>query len=176
MMSRIISGCYGGLYIKSPRHAVRPTTGIIKEYIFNVLQSLEGRFVLDLFSGSGALGIEALSRYARHVTFVDQHPGCIGVIRKNLESIAALPDSWTSVKANAFRYLEQSKEKYDLILADPPYDLSLPAGFFTACRDHLKPNGIFVLEYSTHKSFDSGSWEAFKNKKTGDTGVWIFHA
>ncbi|MBW6458237.1 MAG: RsmD family RNA methyltransferase, partial [FCB group bacterium] len=106
-MSKIISGCYGGLYIKSPRHAIRPTTGMIKEYIFNVLQLLEGRFVLDLFAGSGALGIEALSRHARHVCFVDNDPGCIGTIRKNLETIAAPPSSWRCVKANAFRYIEQ---------------------------------------------------------------------
>ena len=173
-MSRIISGCYGGLYIDSPKHAIRPTSGIIKEYIFNVLQSLEGRLVLDLFSGSGSLGIEALSRYAEMVYFVDNDPRSVRLIKNNLEKIAAPASSWKCIKANAFRFIEQNTHKFDVILADPPYDLTLPSEFFEACRNSLSKNGIFVLEYSTHTSFDSENWEAYKIKKAGDTGVWIF--
>jgi 16S rRNA (guanine966-N2)-methyltransferase len=172
-MSRIISGCYGGLYIANPKHNIRPTTGKVKEYIFNVLQNLEGHCVMDLFCGTGALGIEALSRYAEHVSFVDMNSRSIQLTKENLQSIKAPADSWKCIKANALTFLDRDKTQYDLILADPPYDLELPLRFFEACREHLKPGGRVILEYSSRGKVESGEWTSKKIKKMGDTIVYI---
>ena len=173
-MSRIISGRYGGLYIANPKHHVRPTTGKVKEYIFNVLQNHEGHCVIDLFCGTGALGIEALSHYAEHATFVDMNVKSIQLTKENLLNIKAPSESWRCIKADALSYFNRDKTFYDLILADPPYDLALPRLFFDQCREHLKPEGRVILEYSSRGKVDSGSWEPVRVKKMGDTTVYFF--
>lgn len=173
-MSRIISGRFGGLYIFNPKHQIRPTTGKVKEYIFNVLQNLERYYVLDLFCGTGAIGIEAYSRGAKHVTFVDKHPKSIQLTRENLNSIKADPDDWLCIKTNVLKYFYKLEKTYDLILADPPYDLELKPEFFIQCREHLNPEGLLVLEYSSRLEPDFGEWEAEKIKKMGDTCVYFF--
>lgn len=173
-MSRIISGRYGGLYIANPKHSIRPTTGKVKEYIFNVLQNLEGRRIIDLFCGTGALGIEALSHNAEHVTFVDNNSRSIKLSRSNLESIKAPEDTWKCIKFDALKYFLKDKNKYDLILADPPYDLPLNKDFFHACREHLNPEGRVILEYSSRVEVDTGEWKPEKLKKMGDTNVYFF--
>jgi len=173
-MSRIISGRYGGLYIANPKHAIRPTTGKVKEYIFNVLQNLEGRRVMDLFCGTGALGIEALSHYAEHVTFVDNNSRSIQLSRSNLVSIKAPEDTWKCIKQSVPKYFERDRNKYDIILADPPYELKLNEEFFDLCREHLKPGALLVLEYTSRGKFESGEWEAIKKKKMGDTNIYFF--
>ncbi|MFA6618682.1 MAG: RsmD family RNA methyltransferase [Candidatus Neomarinimicrobiota bacterium] len=172
-MSRIISGRFGGLYILNPKHQIRPTTAKVKEYIFNVLQNLEGRYVIDLFCGTGALGIEAYSRNAKHITFVDKHPRSIQLTRENLSKIKADPDDWLCVKTNALSYFDRTKKTYDIILVDPPYDLPLNAEFFTQCREHLNSEGLVVLEYSSRVKPDFGTWEAETIKKMGDTCVYF---
>jgi 16S rRNA (guanine(966)-N(2))-methyltransferase RsmD len=174
-MSRIISGQFGGLYIANPKHDIRPTTGKVKEFIFNVLQNLEGRSVLDLFCGTGALGIEALSRYADHVTFVDKHPKSLHLTRENLISIKADPDQWVCIRENAFKFIEQNDTKFDIILADPPYDLVLNQHFFAACREHLKDHGTLILEYTSRIKLDLADWEPSKIKKMGDTNVYFLN-
>jgi len=173
-MSRIISGRYGGLYIANPKHSIRPTTSKVKEYIFNVLQNLEGRRAIDLFCGTGALGIEALSHNAEHVTFVDNNSRSIQLSRLNLESIKAPEDSWKCIKNNAITFFRRNKNLYDLILADPPYDLVLEKEFFDDCREHLTDRGSLILEYSSRGKVDSGEWEATKIKKMGDTIIYFF--
>jgi 16S rRNA (guanine966-N2)-methyltransferase len=173
-MSRIISGRYGGLYIANPKHSIRPTTNKVKEYIFNVLQNLEGRRVIDLFCGTGALGIEALSHNAEHVTFVDNNSRSIQLSRSNLESIKAPEDIWKCIKTDVLKYFFRNKNMFDIILADPPYDLELNKEFFKDCREHLKPGGRVILEYSRRVKVDSGEWQPEKLKKMGDTIVYIF--
>ncbi len=173
-MSRIISGRYGGLYIANPKHSIRPTTSKVKEYIFNVLQNLEGRRVIDLFCGTGALGIEALSHNAEHVTFVDNNSRSIQLSRINLESIKAPEDTWKCIKNNAIRFFKRNKNTYDIILADPPYDLALDKDFFNDCRDHLTDRGLVILEYSSRGIVESGEWKPSKIKKMGDTTIYFF--
>ena len=173
-MSRIISGRYGGLYISNPKHKIRPTTGKVKEYIFNVLQDLEGHCVIDLFCGTGALGIEALSRHADHVSFVDINTRSIQLTKENLQSIKAPFEDWVCIKANALNYLDKQNEHYDLILADPPYDLVLPERFFISCREHLKDKGILILEYTSRGTLDFGEWKPIKVKNFGDTNLYHF--
>ncbi len=173
-MSRIISGRYGGLYIDNPKHKIRPTTGKVKEYIFNVLQNLEGHCVMDLFCGTGALGIEALSRNAKHVMFIDKHIRSIKLTRSNLQRIKAPVDTWKCVKYDVPKYLDIDKNQYDIILADPPYDLTLGELFFRSCREHLKQGAHLILEYGSRRKVETGDWEPEKIKKMGDTSIYIF--
>jgi len=173
-MSRIISGRYGGLYIANPKHKIRPTTGKVKEYIFNVLQNLEGHCVIDLFCGTGALGIEALSHHAEHVTFVDSNPRSIQLTKENLITIKAPAETWRCIKANALKYFERDKKHYDLILADPPYELDIPTVFFKQCREHLSESGILIFEYSSRKKLDFEEWKPDRIKNLGDTDIYYF--
>lgn len=175
-MARIISGRYRGLSLGNPKHAIRPTTAKVKSYIFNVLGSLENCRVLDLFAGSGALGIEALSRYAEHAVFVDKDPRSVKLVRANLRRNAVPEDHYTLFCADAGHYLKRSEAHFDIIFADPPYAHTLNKDFFTACRTHLKTGGILVLEYGKRDIPDSGEWPAAREKRMGDTCIRMYNA
>jgi 16S rRNA (guanine966-N2)-methyltransferase len=120
---RIIAGKWRSRIIEAPPgRDTRPTTDRVREAWMSMLQpELPGSRVLDLFSGSGALGLEALSRGARHVTFVEKGPPALRALRANVEKLAAEPDV-EIVKADALRFIENLQPlAYDLALADPPY-------------------------------------------------------
>jgi 16S rRNA (guanine966-N2)-methyltransferase len=120
---RVSGGELGGRRLHVPKTGVRPTTGRVREAIFSMLEGVEGARVLDLFSGSGALAIEALSRGASEATLVDRHPGAA---RRNLESLG-LTDRAEAVGADAARFLRRAQpESFDLVLCDPPYRLADP--------------------------------------------------
>lgn len=173
-MSRIISGRYGGLYLKSTKHELRPTTAKVKSYIFNVLYSLDGKKVLDLFAGSGALGIEALSRGAAHVGFVDVDNRSLRLIHQNLEHIGIEKELWTVFKDNALRFIRRKDDLYDLILADPPYGMDLTSEFFQDCRARLNPLGKLVLEYGNFGHVPDEDWPPQRIKKMGDTTIRMY--
>jgi 16S rRNA (guanine966-N2)-methyltransferase len=119
---RVIAGTYGGRTLKVPAgDATRPTSDRVREALFSILGPLDGARVLDLFAGSGALGLEALSRGAASVTLVDDAPAAIRAIRANLEALGA---SAEVRRADALRFLGSASAggaHYDLILLDPPY-------------------------------------------------------
>lgn len=120
---RIISGKYKGhaLVSFSASH-IRPTTDRVKESLFNIWQSdIEGARVLDLFSGTGSLGIEALSRGAKSVHFVDAHPKSIQILRQNIEKLKINEDHKIQT-GDVFQFLKKYKEEpFDLIFIDPPF-------------------------------------------------------
>lgn len=152
---RIISGKYKGRQIQSSRdRSIRPTTNKIKEYIFELLgDAVHDALVLDLFSGSGSLGIEAVSRGARGITFVDVSQNSLRVLRKNLENLKIAEPVYT-VKRDVIQFLKKNRQPFDLIFADPPFkwakfDDMLPLIFKP---EVLSDNGIFVLE--SEKSHD----------------------
>ena len=118
---RITGGELRGRRIQVPKTGVRPTTGKVREAIFSMLGDISGARVLDLFCGSGALGIEALSRGAAEATLVDTKPAAA---RDNLESLG-LADRSRTVRADAARFLRRGEgESFDLVLCDPPYRLA----------------------------------------------------
>ena len=118
---RITGGELRGRRIQVPKKGVRPTTGKVREAIFSMLGDLSGARVLDLFCGSGALGIEALSRGASQATLVDSKPA---TARDNLESLD-LAERARTVRADAARFLRGAAgESFDLVLCDPPYRLA----------------------------------------------------
>ncbi|MFL5908595.1 MAG: RsmD family RNA methyltransferase [Solirubrobacterales bacterium] len=145
---RITGGELGGRRIRVPRGgAVRPTTERVREALFSILGDLSEARVLDLFCGSGALAIEALSRGAAEATLVDTRPR---TARDNLESLG-LSERARTVRSDAARFLRRAEEgSFDLVLCDPPYRLAdrLAAELDPLIRRVLAPGGRVVVEAS----------------------------
>lgn len=126
----------------------RPTTDRVKEGLFNIIQfDIEGRRALDLFAGTGQLGIECLSRGAAHCTFVDQRKDAVALVRDNLKA-TELSDRAKVVQGDALSFLDSTGETYHLIFLDPPYDAKLlePTIKRIAGIDILAENGIMICE------------------------------
>ena len=120
----------------------------MKEGLFNVIQfDIEGRRVLDLFAGTGQLGIECLSRGAAHCTFVDQRKDAVKLVRENLEA-TGLTERAKVVQGDSLSFLSGTREKYHLIFLDPPYDANLLETTLNriAGIDILAENGIIICE------------------------------
>ena len=173
-MIRIISGQFGGLRLHSPRHHLRPTTDRVKEYIFNVCRDFAQAHVADLFSGTGSLGFEAMSRGAVLVHSVDVGRKSCQLIRKNHDKLGN-PGEFQLFQRKSEKFIHESTEKYDYIMADPPYDYSLDDIFFHDVKKALHEGGKFIFEYrSKWTGGDSFPLECIKEKKFGETGVWIY--
>ena len=145
---RVITGSARGRKLKEPAGMdIRPTTDMVKESVFNIIQfQVEGARVLDLFAGTGQLGIEALSRGAASAVFVDQSQEAVKLIRENLDH-TGLADRARITRGDSLQFL-RSGEKFDIVFLDPPYGVGLlekalegAAGF-----DILRENGIIVCE------------------------------
>ena len=146
---RIISGSARGRKLKEPQGMdTRPTTDKVKESLFNIIQfDLEGRRVLDLFGGTGQLGLEALSRGSAHCTFVEQRREAVALIRENLK-LTGLTDRARVVNGEALSYLASAGERFDLVFLDPPYAAGLwkPALEAVSRFDILSDHGIIICE------------------------------
>ena len=143
---RVITGTARGRKLLEPRDmSVRPTTDMVKEAIFSIVQfDVPGRRVLDLFAGTGQLGIEALSRGAAECVFVDQSAASIALVKKNLE-ICKLTSP--VIRADALSYLEGCG-KFDLVLVDPPYRAGLYDKILQKvfAFDIINIGGIMIVE------------------------------
>ncbi len=131
----------------------RPTTDQVKESIFNIIQfDIEGRRVLDLFAGTGQLGIEALSRGAASCTFVDQRREAAALVRSNLK-LCRLEDRARVVQGEALSFLASDRQRYHLIFLDPPYQTELLENALKRIAeiDILKENGIIICESPADK-------------------------
>lgn len=152
---RVITGKARGRRLATPENNdIRPTTDNVKESIFNIIQfDIEGRRVLDLFAGTGQLGIECLSRGAASAVFVDRRADAVKLIRENLK-VTELTDHARVVSGDSLEYLKQLREQFDLIFLDPPYEAGLlePAILRIAEIDILAPHGIIVAEHPAGKS------------------------
>ena len=144
-----MAGTAGGRILRAPAgNETRPTSDRVREAVFNALGSLGGvddATVADLFAGSGALGIEALSRGAASVTFVESSAGARVVIEANLAS-TRLGDRATIVGSDAIAHLDTTAERYDLILADPPYAFDRWPALAVAAVARLTSSGLLVAE------------------------------
>lgn len=131
----------------------RPTTDKVKESLFNIIQfEIEGRRVLDLFGGTGQLGIEALSRGADHCTFVDMRKEAAALIRENLR-LAGLSERSRVVQGDALSFLSSCGEKFDVILLDPPYHTELLEKSVERITefDILREHGIIICESAAER-------------------------
>jgi 16S rRNA (guanine966-N2)-methyltransferase len=124
---RVIAGRFGGRRLSAPKGArTRPTADRVRESLFSILGDVEGARVLDLFAGSGALGIEALSRGAASATFVDSSPAAVRAVRDNLAALEQ-PADVRRADARAFlRTARKAGREYDLVFLDPPYRRAAP--------------------------------------------------
>lgn len=149
---RITSGLYRGITLKSPNSLkTHPMGAREKLALFNILQPyLKNAAVLDLFAGSGALGIEALSRGANSATFVEKDKNALNTIKENLK-ILNLAEKSELIKSPVETFT--TPKKFDIVLADPPYDIFNP-DFLEKIPNFLKPAGIFALSSpNTPKEF-----------------------
>lgn len=151
---RVISGTARGRRLKElPGMDTRPTTDKVKESLFNIIQfDIEGRKALDLFGGTGQLGIEALSRGAAHCTFVDMSRQAAAIIRENVKTVGF--DAQAQVQqGDALAFLAGCREKFDLIFLDPPYQTDLLENCVetVAKFDILSEHGIMVCESALEK-------------------------
>ena len=167
---RVVAGSARGRRLQTPSGLdVRPTTDRVREATFNALGSLDavhGARVLDLFAGSGALGIEALSRGAEHATFVDSSPRALEAVRANLET-CGLTDRATVVRADAFTYLGADAGDHDLVLLDPPYAFDRWPELLDAVR-----GGVVVVE-SDRPVETAPRFEVRRQRRYGGTVVTI---
>ncbi len=177
---RIIGGIYGGRRLKSvSTPELRPTTDRVRETVFNILtirMDFAESTVLDLFAGTGALGLEALSRGATHCDFVEKNRKAAGILKENLETLD-LGMQGEVIIGDAMRYVEKVNAQYDLIMADPPYNAPVFQKLLVniMASGILKPEGLFVLEHSSFLQLPViEQVEAVVQKSFGDTGVTIF--
>ncbi|MCH1979943.1 Ribosomal RNA small subunit methyltransferase D [uncultured Flavonifractor sp.] len=151
---RVISGSARGRRLKELQGMdTRPTTDKVKESLFNIIQfEIEGRRVLDLFGGTGQLGIEALSRGADHCTFVDMRKEAAALIRENLR-LTGLSERSRVVQGDALSFLSSCGEKFDVILLDPPYRTELLEKSVKRITefDILREHGIMICESAAER-------------------------
>jgi 16S rRNA (guanine966-N2)-methyltransferase len=152
---RIISGIHKGRRITAPKNLpVRPTTDMSKEALFNILNNhfnFHGLKVLDLFSGTGNISYEFASRGSGPITSVDGDMGCVNFIKK---TATELDLDITALKSDVFSYIEKSKSTFDIIFADPPYDLEQKdfEKIIQLIFEHelLDEEGMLIVEHSKH--------------------------
>jgi len=177
---RVIAGKAKGHRLKAPkRRATRPATDLVRGAIFSILETTTNNWsrVLDLFAGSGALGIEALSRGAGWVDFVEHEPRCCSIIRENLEKtkLAAQAHVYCCSVAKAISFL---KEEYSIILMDPPYSDSSIGNLVQqlATSKLVGPETIIVVTHSPHLPLDSNyaTLNAIKERRHGDSCIIVY--
>jgi len=167
---KIISGQWRGRNIHFPHNRqIRPTLGHVRETLFNWLQAtVHGAHCLDLFAGSGALGIEALSRGAKHVTFVDQNKQALSNVEHTLHSFSA--DNYTCICTSLPEGMTHIlHEPYDIIFLDPPFATSLLTDILhhPMLEKIVTPKTLIYIETtSEHLISLNGSWEIYRLKKT----------
>ena len=179
---RIIGGKLRGLRLNTPKNLpVRPTTDLAKEALFNILLNqieFEDLLVLDLFSGTGNISLEFASRGAKQVVSVDRSIQCINFLKDTARQHKL--EDITTFKADVFKYLEMESERYDLIFADPPYDLNrIPEiAKIVFEKQLLKEDALLIVEHqsmqnlSQHPAFveqrkyGHSSFSFFKNVVT----------
>lgn len=155
---RIIAGKFARRKLHSPKgHLTRPTMSQTRESLYHLVESrmdLRGAHVLDLFAGTGAIGLEALSRGADSVTFVEKVGRVLKFARRNAEELE-VEDHCIFIRTDAVSYLQRyGGPPFDLIVADPPYELDAMGRMPDLALPHVAPDGLFILEHDRRIFFD----------------------
>jgi len=175
---RVIAGRLGGRRLTAPRGRVtRPTSDRVREALFAMLADVSGTSVLDLFAGSGALGIEALSRGAARAVFVEHDAGALRALTHNLRALAIEQDAAEVRRGDALRALESARtreETYDLLFIDPPYGQARDWGpeLSMALPSLLRPAARVVVESDRRAPLDL-QMEVEHERRYGDTSLRI---
>lgn len=186
-MSRIIAGAAGSIRLKAGAVVTRPTSDRVKESLFAQLDSLsavDGLQVLDMFAGTGALGLEALSRGAKSAIFVERDRRAAEVIRANISLVlpaiqSTRPEVTAQIKLlDADRFLNNSSGGFDLVLIDPPYDFASVKLQELVEKLHplINHEALIVIERSSRSEIiETPKWAvSLSNKSYGDTRICIF--
>jgi 16S rRNA (guanine966-N2)-methyltransferase len=174
---RVIAGRYGGRRLTTPKGAdTRPTADRVREALFSALGDVSGMTALDLFAGSGALGIEALSRGAEQVTFVERAPTALAALKDNLAVLGADAEV---VRADALRWLRAASpgaRQYDLVFLDPPYRRAAALGAeLSGLLPAVLAPGALVVAESDRRAPIELTIHATDERRYGDTLI-RFHA
>ena len=176
---RVISGKARGVNLMTPKgDKTRPTADRVKEALFSIIQfDLPGAKVLDLFGGTGQLGIEALSRGAKHATFVDHQEDACRLIKENLKR-AKLESDGTVIRSDYLQYLNRCKDKFDIIILDPPYaEVFLENALKVITEiDILQSGGIIIAERPLGKELpcDFAGFTRSKDYKYGQILLTLY--
>ncbi|QSQ09832.1 Ribosomal RNA small subunit methyltransferase D [Koleobacter methoxysyntrophicus] len=179
---RVISGEIRGKRLKSPKgKKIRPTSNKVKEAIFNILgQKIVDCIFLDLFAGTGNIGIEALSRGAQKAVFVDNNFRSVKLIKYNLV-MTGFADRSMVIQKNSFKVIEvlgKKHEKFDIIFMDPPYDMEGISGLLEEIYEKriLKDSGIILIEHRNNKKLPEQvkGFIKIREKLYGDTCISFF--
>jgi 16S rRNA (guanine966-N2)-methyltransferase len=183
---RIIAGQFKSRAVKAPKNMkIRPTSDKVKGALFNMLEPVEGCSVVDFFAGTGNLGIEAISRGAKAVVFVDKGIESLKLIRENLQSFSINPKAsggniqiMASEVSRAFYLLHQEGRKFDILMADPPYETGILKRLQLLLMEYpiLQENGIFAVEHGDKDTEVMGDfpYPMVRQKKYGDTLLTLF--
>ena len=174
---RVISGsARGRKLIAPPGLDTRPTSDRVKESIFNIISPyIPAKSVLDLFSGSGALGIEALSRASEHAFFVESNKAAHGITLQNID-LARVSDRAEVLLCDSLLFLENSKQKFDLIFLDPPYNTGLLTKSLLKISENnlLSDDGIIVAESEyLGEEPNLEQFDIIKSAKYGKTTIFV---
>ncbi len=176
---RVITGSARGRRLRTPDGKdIRPTTDKVKEAVFSIIQfDIEGAAVLDLFSGSGQLGIEALSRGAKNCVFVDASRNSADITKDNIAS-AGFKDSSDVIVSDSINYLRMCRKEFDIAFLDPPYGKDLILQALPLLADHMSQRGIAVCEHEKDLVLpdDCGKLHNFRTYRYGKTGITVFKA
>jgi len=178
MRLRVTGGEFGGRVLRAPSKGLRPTSDRVRESVFARLD-VSAAAVLDLYAGSGALGIEACSRGAKSVVFVEQAPRCVAAIRDNIAALG-IGDETTVIAddvTSALGRLSRAKKAFDLVLLDPPYASDEAVRAFDALAEGrmIEKEGLVVLETTFRQTLPSVTgFELLDERRYGDTVVARF--
>jgi 16S rRNA (guanine966-N2)-methyltransferase len=175
---RVIAGHLKGRRLKAPTwEGLRPTSDKLRETLFNILAPrVVGARVIDGFAGTGAIGIEAVSRGAAHVTFIEKNPRAVALIEENLTA-CAVEGGYTIRCAEVVAALDAlpAAAAFDLVLLDPPYDTENVSAALDAAARHLAGDGLVVLERATRREpEESVALRRVRDVKSGDSTLSFF--
>ena len=177
---RVIAGSLKGRRLKTPAwDGLRPTSDKLRETLFNILAPrVAGARVLDGFAGTGAIGIEALSRGAAHATFIERDRRAQALIAENLAHCGVANDAYVIIRASVGRALaDLHAASFDIMIFDPPYDEQVDA-VLAAAAERLAPGGVLVLEHARRRPSPecAGAVPRTREVTSGDSALALYLA
>lgn len=174
---RVITGSARGMTLRTLEgDNTRPTSDKVKEAVFSAIQfELEGRRILDLFAGSGQLGIEALSRGAKNAVFVDADKNAVRIIKENLEKTKL--DSLTTVaQTDSIAFLSMTDKIFDIAFLDPPYETGLLQKALSKIDGHIAEGGVVICEHPFREELEDevGGLKKYREYKYSKTAVTVY--
>lgn len=179
-MVRVIGGAAKGRRLALPKKGeIRPTSDFVREALFNILGPQDGNTWLDVYAGTGAVALEALSRGANRAVFIEDSKSCCEALRSNIEKcgFSQKAEVLERTAEQGIRLLAGRGQKFNVIFADPPYSKGLAAAIpgIIGKSEIAAADGLLIIQHSLKESLeiDSGFWNACDNRKYGDTELTI---